>query len=155
MRLESKEKYHDAIAHLDESAAGWERSLCAFLAEKERRSGSMRTVEGYGRMLQHFFDRVGHSPERVTRQDVFAWAYSAGLAGKQPSSITIGARIACLSCFYRFLIRMKIVASNPCDAIERPRIVAGMPRGLSAEQIRHLLSVIPNTPVGHRDRAIT
>ena len=45
-------------------------------------------------------------------------------------------------------MRMKVLTANPCDAIERPRIVAGMPRGLSADQIRHLLSVIPNTPVG-------
>jgi hypothetical protein len=34
------------IAYLDEStAAGWERTLYAFLAEKERRSGSLRTVQ--------------------------------------------------------------------------------------------------------------
>ena len=38
----------------DESAQGWERALYAFLAEKERRSGSRRTVEAYSRMLQHF-----------------------------------------------------------------------------------------------------
>jgi hypothetical protein len=38
-----------------QDAAGWERALYAFLAEKERRSGSRRTVEGYSRMLQHFF----------------------------------------------------------------------------------------------------
>src|SRR5438094_3250769 len=58
------------------------------------------------------------------------------------------------SSFYRFLMRMKVLASNPCDAIERPRITPGMPRGLSAEQIRHLLAVIPATKVGLRDRAI-
>jgi len=144
----------NAIAYLDESAAGWERSLYAFLAEKQRRSGSMRTVVGYSRMLNHFFGCVGHPPDRVPGPEVFAWAYSPGLSGKQPSSVTIGARIACLSSFYRFLIRMKVVAANPCDAIERPRIVQGMPRGLSADQIRHLLEVIPNTPVGLRDRAI-
>jgi site-specific recombinase XerD len=109
----------NAIAYLDESAAGWERSLYAFLAEKQRRSGSMRTVVGYSRMLQHFFGTVGHPPDRVTDQEVFAWADSPGLSGKAPSSITIGARIACLSSFYRFLIRMKVVASNPCHAIER------------------------------------
>src|SRR3972149_11891313 len=34
----------DAITYLDESAAGWERSLNAFLAGKERRPGSLRTV---------------------------------------------------------------------------------------------------------------
>ena len=33
-------------------AAGWQRSLYAFLAEKERRSGSLRTVQSYSLMLQ-------------------------------------------------------------------------------------------------------
>ena len=72
-------------------------------------------------MLQHFFGRAGKTPDQVTSQDVFAWAYGTGLSGKPPGSITIGARIACLSSFYRFLIRMKVVAANPCDALERPR----------------------------------
>jgi hypothetical protein len=34
-----------------DDAAPWERTLLAFLAEKERRSGSRRTVESYARML--------------------------------------------------------------------------------------------------------
>jgi site-specific recombinase XerD len=145
----------NAIAHVDESTAdGWERSFYAFLAEKQRRSGSMRTVESYSRMLQDFFGCAGKTPAQVTAQDVFVWAYGVGLSGKQPGSITIGARIACLSSFYRFLIRMKAVAGNPCDAIERPRVVQSTPRGLSGEQIRRLLDVIPDTAVGLRDRAI-
>jgi hypothetical protein len=32
-------------------ASGWQQTVMAFLAEKERRSGSHRTVEGYARML--------------------------------------------------------------------------------------------------------
>lgn len=143
------------IAYLDESAAaGWERTLYAFLAEKERRSGSVRTVQSYSRMLRDFFGHSGKTPDEVTSQDVFAWAYGTGLSAKEPSSVTIGARLACLSSFYRFLIRMKVVSANPCDAIERPRVVHIPPRGLSAEQIQGLLSVIPGTPVGLRDRAI-
>ena len=145
----------NAVAFPDESnASDWGRSLYAFLAEKERRSGSMRTVQSYSRMLNDFFGRGGKTPDQVTGQDVFAWAYGTGLSGKQPSSVTIGARLGCLSSFYRFLIRMKVVASNPCDALERPRVVAGSPRGLSGEQIQKLLSVVPETPVGLRDRAI-
>ena len=35
----------------DTSATGWEQSIYAFLAEKERRSGSKRTVEAYSRTL--------------------------------------------------------------------------------------------------------
>jgi hypothetical protein len=42
-------------------------------------------------MLQHFFSSLGKTPDRVTSHDVFAWADGAGLSGKQPSSITIGA----------------------------------------------------------------
>lgn len=85
----------------DESpAVGWERTLYAFLAEKERRSGSLRTVQSYSRMLNDFFGRSGKTPNEVDSQDVFAWAYGAGLSGKQPGSITVGARLACLSSFY-------------------------------------------------------
>ena len=143
------------VAYLDEStAAGWERTLYAFLAEKQRRSGSMRTVQSYSRMLNDFFGRTSKTPDAVTSADVFAWGYGRGLSGREPSSTTIGARLACLSSFYRFLIRMKVVASNPCDALERPKVTQGSPRGLSAEQIKRLLNVLPSTPVGLRDRAI-
>jgi len=143
------------VAYLDESAAaGWERTLYAFLAEKERRSGSKRTVQSYSRMLHDFFGRTSQTPDEVTSADVFAWGYGRGLSGREPSSTTIGARLACLSSFYRFLIRMKVVSSNPCDALERPKVTQGMPRGLSAEQIKRLLDALPSTPVGLRDRAI-
>ncbi len=145
----------NAVAYLDESTiSGWERSLYAFLAEKQRRSGSMRTVVGYSRMLNDFFGRSGKTPDQVTSPDAFAWAYGVGLSGKEPSSVTIGARLACLSSFFRFMIRMKVLASNPCDAIERPRVLQGTARGLSGEQIHRLLDVVPPTPVGLRDRAI-
>jgi len=143
------------VAYLDQStAAGWERTLYAFLAEKERRSGSLRTVQSYQRMLHDFFGRAGKTPDRVETQDVFAWAYGVGLSGRQPSSITIGARLACVSSFYRFLIRMKVVTGNPCDPLERPKALPGAPRGLTAAQIRQLLDVVPPTPIGLRDRAI-
>jgi site-specific recombinase XerD len=142
------------IIPIGEEAAGWERALYAFLAEKERRSGSRRTVEGYSRTLQHFFGAIDKSPDRITSQDIFAWAYGKGLSGKEPSQITIGSRLACLSSFYCFLIRMEIVSFNPCDPIERPRVSPCPPRGISADGIRKLLSVIPSTPSGLRDKAI-
>jgi site-specific recombinase XerD len=142
------------IVFYTDSAEGWERSLMAFLAEKQRRSGSRRTPESYSRMLQHFFGRLRKPPDQVKSQEVFAWAHGKGLSGKEPAAVTIGARMACLSSFYKFLIRMEIVTSNPCDALERPRISHSPPRGLSADEIRRLLAAIPETKVGLRDRAI-
>ena len=141
-------------ALFDDSATGWERALYAFLVEKERRSGSRRTVESYSRMLQDFFGRAGKPPDQVRPAEVLAWAYGVGLSGKEPSATTIGARIACLSSFYRFLIRMGAATGNPCDVVERPRISPSPPRGLSAEEVRRLLAAIPETPSGLRDRAI-
>lgn len=138
----------------NEEVSGWDRALYAFLAEKERRSGSRRTVEGYARMLRHFFGTAAAPPDRVTSQDVFAWAYGTGLSGRPPSSVTIGARLGCVSSFYRFLIRMGAVEANPCDALERPRVIVSPPRGLSAEQVCALLRVLPDTPLGKRDQAI-
>ena len=49
---------------------------------------------------------------------------------------------------------MKVMAANPCDALERPKVTAGVARGLSGEQIHRLLDVVPTTLVGFRDRAI-
>jgi site-specific recombinase XerD len=135
-------------------AGRWEQAIYAFLAEKERRSGSTRTSEAYSRMLFRFFGTLGKTPGQVTSQEVFAYAHSIGLSGKKPSSVTVSARIACLSSFYRFLIRMSLVSANPCDQLERPKPTPAPPRGLAATDIQRLLSVIPDTPVGLRDRAI-
>ncbi|MBI2907528.1 MAG: hypothetical protein HYX92_07745 [Chloroflexi bacterium] len=76
------------------------RSLYAFLAEKERRTGSRRTVDAY--------------------------AHGVGLSGRHPSAVTIGARLACVSSFYRFLARMEMVTSNPCDQLQRPKAPPGV-----------------------------
>jgi integrase len=132
----------------------WDETLLAFLVEKGRRSGSRRTVEGYSRMLWPFFARLRKTPPEVTPPDVMTWARGVGLSGRVPSSTTVGARIACLSSYYRFLRRMDLVPSNPCDMLERPRSVVAPARGLTAVDVRRLLAVVPDTVRGRRDRAI-
>src|ERR1051325_7498592 len=104
------------VTRIDRDRSQWDEAFYAFLAEKERRSGSLRTVQSYSRMLQHFFAELGKSPDPVDSKDVFGWAHGVGLSGRQPSSVTVGARIACLSSFYRFLIRMSLLSANPCEA---------------------------------------
>ena len=132
----------------------WHQALYAFLVEKHARSGSRRTVEGYSRMLWPFFADLGKTPDRVTPADVLAWAHGVGKSGRTPSAVTIGARIACLSSFYRFCIRMGLVASNPCDMLQRPRTTPSPARGLSADDVRRLLAAVPDTVRGRRDRAL-
>ena len=133
-------------------ASAWDQALYAFLVEKGNRSGSKRTVDSYSRMLWPVFGAM--TPERVTSTDVLAYAHGIGLSGRTPSSATVGARIACLSSFYRFAIRMGLLASNPCDALERPRTTSAPARGYSADEVRRLLAIVPDTVRGRRDRAI-
>ena len=130
----------------------WEEAIYAFLVEKRSRSGSTRTVESYARMLWPFF-RVT-TPDRVRSADVLAYAHGIGASGRVPSSTTVGARIACLSSFYRFTIRMGLLTGNPCDALDRPRTVPSVARGYSADEVRRLLAVVPDTVAGRRDRAL-
>jgi site-specific recombinase XerD len=141
-----------ALASGDPSA--WDQALYAFLIEKGNRSGSKRTVESYGRMLWPFFAERSLTPDRVKPGDVLAWVHGIGKSGRTPSSTTVGARIACLSSFFRFLIRMGLVVGNPCDAVERPRATQSVARGYSADEVRRLLAVVPDSVAGRRDRAL-
>ena len=144
----------EAIVLQSDAPDRWEKALYAFLAEKERRSGSVRTVQSYSRMLHYFFDKLAKPPDAVWPADVLGYAHGVGLNGKEPSAITIGARIACVSSFFKFCIRMELLERNPCDALERSKTPQSTPRGLSAEEVQRLLASIPDTPVGLRDRAI-
>jgi len=49
---------------------------------------------------------------------------------------------------------MELVASNQCDALERPRSVTAPARGLTAPDVRRLLAAVPDSVRGRRDRAI-
>src|SRR5437867_13345023 len=77
------------LVPFDESAPAWEQAFYAFLAEKERRSGSRRTVDAYSRTLQRFFVTLGKTPEQVNPPDVFAFAHGVGPSGRKPAAITI------------------------------------------------------------------
>jgi site-specific recombinase XerD len=132
----------------------WEQTIYAFLVEKGNLSGSRRTVDSYGRMLWPFFGRLDRDPGEVKPADIIGWAHGIGRSGRVPSPATVGARIACLSSYYRFLIRMGFATANPCDALQRPRRPQPRPRGLEARHVRRVLRVIPDTVPGRRDRAI-
>jgi hypothetical protein len=101
----------DATLTTFTDADSWNRALYAFLAEKERRYGSRRTVEGYNRMLRHFFGTAGKPLDRITSQDWSSPGPTAPACQASPRRrIPSAARLVCLGSFYRFLIRMDAVA---------------------------------------------
>ena len=56
-------------------AGHWDQAIYAFLSEKERRSGSMRTVKAYSGMLYRFFGALGKPPDQVTATEIFGYAH--------------------------------------------------------------------------------
>ena len=70
-----------------------------------------------------------------------------------PSGVTVGARTACLSSFYKVLIRMGMLASNPCDALERPKAQQSPARAYTATDVQRVFAAIRDTTAGRRDRA--
>jgi site-specific recombinase XerD len=124
--------------HLPATAAGdvpaWQQTVVASWPRKSAAQAPAGTVERYARMLWPLLLKVG-SPAQVTSAHVLAWAHGVGASGREPSSATVVARIACLSSYYRFLIRMNVTTANPCDALERPRTTQAVARGLNAEEV--------------------
>ena len=132
----------------------WEGAFAAFLTEKRGRSGSVRTVEEYGRILARFFGALGKTPDEVTPDQVFTFAYGPGPSGREPSPATINLRLAALSSLYGFLGRMSLTDRNPTDRVQRSRQESPPPRGLDRTEIKRLLAAIPDSRAGRRDRAI-
>ena len=104
-------------------------------------------------MLWRFF--ADTTPDRVTPAVVLSYAHGIGLSGKPPSPVTIAARIACLS--------QLLPLPHPDGAGRRPTPATSSnvhghspspARGYSADEVRRLLEVVPDTIQGRRDRAI-
>jgi len=135
--------------------AEWRDAFGAYLVEVRSRTGSLRTVDTYGKVLRRFVTDV-RDPAAVTPHVVHAFAYGIGASGRTPSASTVIVRLAALRGFYDYARRMGLVDRNPADSasVKRPRLAPPTPKGLSIEEIRTLLEVIPDKPSGIRDRAI-
>ena len=137
---------------LPADAKSWDQALYAFLVEKGNRSGSRRTVEGYGRVWPFFAD-LGKTPDRVTPPTSSAGrTASASPAGPRPLRRSVPAWPASApstasSSAWAWL------TGNPCDALQRPRTSPAPARGLTPTMCAGL-AVVPDTVRGRRDRAI-
>ena len=132
----------------------WPSLIQRFLVEQQRRFGSDRTVQSYGRLLRSFATSVAKPPAEVVSADVFEFVDHIGASGRSPSAATVGARLTRLSSFIQFLVRLGHAPANPCGGVARPKAWPAAPRGLTADEVRRVLTVVPKTPLGLRDRAI-
>jgi integrase/recombinase XerD len=133
-----------------------------FLAYLELERGlSRNTLEAYRSDLQQygrFLHERGVDPLEVSADDLRAFVSELasgreGRSGVAPA--TLQRKIACLRSFYRHLRRDQILASDPTSELRAPRSSARLPKVLTRDEVRSLLSQPRGTdPAALRDRAL-
>lgn len=132
----------------------WHPLIGGFLAEKTAGADVRGTAHTYARIIDRFI-ASRPSPERVSAIDVHQFAY--GLAANddsRPSPSTTAVRLAALSGLFDFAVRMGVLPENPVAKVRRPKGRSSSPRGLTATEVKTLLSGIPEGPAGSLDRAM-
>lgn len=134
----------------------WRGMLGGYLMEVYNRSRSKRTVEEYGRIVVRFLGQVQDlndvTPGAVQR--FVSGATPGTRVARLPSPSTVRVRLAAVRGFFAYLVRMRLIRHNPTDFVKAPGNRESAVRGLTGEEVRRLLDVIPDNRVGLRDRAI-
>jgi integrase/recombinase XerD len=147
----------------------WSRCINAWILESYQHSHSEKTRLSYSSVIRCFFSELQKTPDMVTRENVLTFLHSRNRSnrnhGAEPSVGTIRHRKAILASFYQYAARFTVL--NEVSGRLEPLLktispVFGMRtvkpsleyRALSAEELERLFAVIPQTPMGLRDRAI-
>ncbi len=118
---------------------------------------SLRTVEAYRTDLFQFAEFLAllsvSSWQAVGRDEVRA--YLADLLKRDVSVRTIARKLSAVRSFFRYLVRMELVATNPAAAVQAPKLSRPLPTTLPEATLERLMTLPPTDSFqGLRDRAI-
>lgn len=118
---------------------------------KIERAMSRNTVASYCSDVEKFMASLSSGPENITSEDIELY-----LSGLQDISKRSQARfLSSLRSFYRWLVMEGVVADNPCDKIDSPKLGQYLPEVLSVEEVSAIIDAADlSTWQGKRDRAI-
>jgi len=118
---------------------------------------SRNTIESYRDDLKQYaafsLSRKTASAGAVTRNEITEFMFFQKEKGIDANSIS--RRLSCLRMFFRFLVRERIIRTDPTDLVESPKLWKKIPDTLSFNEVEALLAQPPlRKPQGMRDRAI-
>jgi len=105
------------------------------------------------RFLAHLRRARVASLNEVRRKHLIEFLLDERETGRRPT--TLGRRLAALKTFFRYLQREGLVAANPADGMDSPRLWRMLPDALTVKEVERLLAQ-PDTRARHglRDRAL-
>jgi len=117
---------------------------------------SPHTASNYARDLRALADYMdrGNLPDwsKVDSQHVRVFAARAHAGGLSPRSVQ--RRLSAVRGFFNYLVRERVVPSNPAVDIRAPKASRRLPGTLDVDQINQLLDIPPEDALAVRDRAI-
>ncbi|QGP94054.1 Tyrosine recombinase XerD [Neomoorella glycerini] len=115
------------------------------------------TLASYNSDLQqflHYLENGGVKSFREVNHGLLV-AYLIKMQQEGRSPATISQHLAALKSFYHFLLRERLVESDPTANLESPRQLKKLPQVLTVEEVERLLNQPrPDTPAGLRDKAM-
>ena len=129
----------------------------AFLGHlQDERQMSRHTVAGYRRDLSKLkiFVASLNGNDLLRLKAAEARLFPAQLHRHGLTGRAIQRALSAARSLYRYLVREKLVRSNPFDGIRAPRGERKLPETLSADQAAKLVAIEPKSDLDYRDRAI-
>lgn len=115
------------------------------------------TLESYGRDLRQYSQYLQVDTEAnldsVSRSTIVNYLLYLQTQGK--ATATVARRLAALKAFYQFLMREKMINSDPTANLESPKLEKRLPKVLTVTEVERLLAQAKaGDPSGMRDRAM-
>ena len=129
----------------------------AFLGHlQDERQMSRHTVAGYRRDLSKLkiFVASLNGNDLLRLKSAEARLFPAQLHRHGLTGRSIQRALSAARSLYRYLVRERLVRSNPFDGIRAPRGERKLPETLSADQAAKLVAIEPKSDLDYRDRAI-
>jgi len=139
---------------MQEEAIQWLERFFVYLHNERRLSP--HTLANYRRdlrQLQRYCEEDGVAS--WTALDSFgvrryvAWRHRKGLGGR-----SLQRELSAIRSFYNFLLRERVVGSNPAVGVPAPKAEKRLPRALDVDQTAHLLAIDDKGPLAVRDKAM-
>lgn len=128
---------------------------------RDERRSSARTVTTYLRDLHAFRSFVLEEglPADARKLDIVALRGFLSRQFAHNRSSTLARKVSALRSFFRFLVRRKIIKTNPAAGLRSPKVAKPLPRFLSVDQAFEVVEAPANDtsraePLRIRDRAI-
>ncbi|MGI9323147.1 MAG: tyrosine-type recombinase/integrase, partial [Pseudomonadales bacterium] len=117
---------------------------------------SDNTLKAYRNDLQHFAAWIKqHRGDLTKASRTQVLNYLSDRMGQGIKARSTARSLSCLRAFYRYLLREKLLTTDPTLRVENPKLGRRLPTSLTEKDVEKLLAAPDlNTPVGYRDRTM-